>query len=273
MSYATVMVHVDADGAPEQRVRLAAGLADKFNATLIGLSALSIRPAIVADAALRQDVTQADIKAMRAKLADRGSWFRGIAGADHRKLEWRAVLDFPDEALAHEARSADLVVIGQTSGPGDAYSTLDPGRAVLKTGRPTLIVPDGIGALRGEHVVIGWKDTREARRAVRDALPFLDEATRVIVVEICESGEEGAAQEHIDDVARYLTRHRISGGLRVILHQEGSPAAQLIRLAQDEGADLLVAGAYGHSRLGEWMFGGMTRDLLARSPLCCLMSH
>jgi nucleotide-binding universal stress UspA family protein len=82
-----------------------------------------------------------------------------------------------------------------------------------------------------------------------------------------------SAQEHIDDVARYLTRHRISGGLRAILHQEGSPAAQLIRLARDEGADLLVAGAYGHSRLGEWMFGGMTRDLLATSPFCCLMSH
>jgi nucleotide-binding universal stress UspA family protein len=82
-----------------------------------------------------------------------------------------------------------------------------------------------------------------------------------------------AAQEHIDDVARYLTRHRISGGPRVIIHQEGSGAAQLVRLAQDEGADLIVAGAYGHSRLGEWMFGGMTRDLLATSPICCLMSH
>jgi nucleotide-binding universal stress UspA family protein len=273
MSYATVMVYVDADGAPQQRVRLAAGLADKFNATLIGLSALSIRPAMVADAALVQDVTQADIKEMRAKLAERGNWFRGIAGADHRKLEWRAVLDFPNEALADQARSADLVVIGQTSRPGDAYSTVDTGGAVLKIGRPTLVVPDGVGVLRGEHVVIGWKDSREARRAVRDAVPFLHEATRVTVVEICESGEEGVAQEHIDDVARYLTRHRISGGLRVILHQEGSPAAQLIRLAQDEGADLLVAGAYGHSRLGEWMFGGMTRDLLATSPFCCLMSH
>jgi hypothetical protein len=78
MSYATVMVNVDADGAPEQRVRLAAGLADKFNATLIGLSALSIRPAIVADAALLQDVTQADIKAMRAKLADREAGFAAL---------------------------------------------------------------------------------------------------------------------------------------------------------------------------------------------------
>src|ERR1700675_3358449 len=102
MSYATVMVYVDADGAPEQRVRLAASLADKFNATLIGLSALSIRPSIVADAPLVQDVTQADIKEMRAKLADRGSWFRGIAGADHRKLEWRAILAFPHGAVAPE---------------------------------------------------------------------------------------------------------------------------------------------------------------------------
>ena len=130
-----------------------------------------------------------------------------------------------------------------------------------------------IGALRGEHVVIGWRDSREARRAVRDALPFLHEATRVTVVEICESGEEAAAQEHIDDVARYLSRHRIGGGPRVVIHQEGSGAAQLIRLAQNEGADLIVTGAYGHSRLGEWMFGGMTRDLLATSPFCCLMSH
>jgi hypothetical protein len=89
---------------------------------------------------------------------------------------------------------------------------LDPGGVVLKIGRPTLVVPDGVTALRGDHVVIGWKDSREARRAVLDALPFLREASRVTVVEICESGEESAAQEHIDDVARYLSRHRISGG-------------------------------------------------------------
>jgi nucleotide-binding universal stress UspA family protein len=77
----------------------------------------------------------------------------------------------------------------------------------------------------------------------------------------------------MDDVARYLERHRISGGPRVILHQNGSGAAALIRVAAEEGADLLVAGAYGHTRLGEWMFGGVTRDLLATSPICCLMSH
>ncbi len=134
-------------------------------------------------------------------------------------------------------------------------------------------MPDGVNSLHAEHVVIGWKDTREARRAVQDALPVLHEATRVTIVEICGPGEEKTALGHIDDVARYLTRHRVNGGPRVMLQKEGSGAAQLIRLARDEGADLLVAGAYGHSRLGEWIFGGMTRDLLATSPICCLMSH
>jgi nucleotide-binding universal stress UspA family protein len=273
MSYATLMTYVDAGATPQPLVRLAAGLADKFNATLIGMSALAIRPALVTDGVVVSDALQGDIKELRGKLADTGAWFRTAAGAPHRKLEWRAVLDFPNDALADESRSADLILIGQTRSPGDAYMALDPGGAVLNTGRATLIVPGGVDTLKADHVVIGWKDTREARRAVQDALSFLHEASRVTIVEICESGEESAAQEHIDDVARYLSRHRISGGLRVIIHQEGSGAAQLIRLAQEEGADLIVAGAYGHSRLGEWIFGGMTRDLLATSPICCLMSH
>jgi nucleotide-binding universal stress UspA family protein len=134
-------------------------------------------------------------------------------------------------------------------------------------------VPDGIGSLRAKHVVIGWKDTREARRAVQDALPFLHEADSVAIVEIYESDGVDAAQDHIDDVANYLGRHRIKAGPKITLRRKGSDATQLIRVAQDAGADLLVTGAYGHSRLGEWIFGGMTRELLASSPICCLMSH
>jgi hypothetical protein len=96
MRYATVMVYVDADAAPA-RLRLAAGVADKFNATLIGMAALAIRPAFVADGAVVQDLMQSDIKEMRGMLAERGSWFRTIVAADHRKLEWRTVLDFPND--------------------------------------------------------------------------------------------------------------------------------------------------------------------------------
>lgn len=190
----------------------------------------------------------------------RETWFRGIAAANHPRLEWRPILDYANDALAHEARSADLVVIGRMESSGDSLTSLDPGEVLLKIGRPTLVVPEGVSSLRAEHVVIGWKDTREARRVVQDALPFLHEASRVTVVEIYTAGEESRA-------------HRINGGARVIPNQQGSGAAQLLTLAQNEGADLLVTGAYGHSRLGEWVFGGMTRDLLATTSICCLMSH
>jgi nucleotide-binding universal stress UspA family protein len=273
MSYATLMLYVDADGATEQRVRLAARLADKFTATLIGLSAFAIRPPLVSEGVVIAQVMEAEIKDMRAKLASKENWFRNIAGAEHRKLEWRSMLDFPTEALAREARSADLIIIGQSKGLADAYSSVDSGGAVLKVGRPMLIVPERAGSLRAEHIVIGWKDTREARRAVQDALPFLHEADSVAIVEIYESDEADAAQNHIDDVAHYLGRHKIKAGPKIALRHKESDAAQLIRVAQDAGADLLVTGAYGQSRLGEWIFGGMTRELLASSPICCLMSH
>lgn len=273
MSYATVMVYVEADSRPESRVRLAAVLADRFRATLIGLTAEAERLPLAAGDAITEELVEIESEATRTKLTDKEEWFRRIAGAEHRKLEWRPMFEFPIEALTREARGADLVVIGQRQGPGDAYNTLDPGAAILRAGRPVLLVPEEVDVLRAEHIVIGWKETREARRAVCDALPFLQEATRVTIVEICKPGEEATAKDHIDDVARYLARHRISGGPRAILQQEGSGAAQLIQLARDEKADLLVTGGYGHSRMGEWIFGGMTRDLLATSPICCLMSH
>src|SRR5260370_40202471 len=114
MSYASVMVYVEADATPEQRVRLAASLADRFTAMMIGVSALVIPPPIVADGMVIAESTVEDIELMRAKLADKGNWFRGIAaGDDHRRLEWHAALDFPAEILTRGARSADLVIIGQ----------------------------------------------------------------------------------------------------------------------------------------------------------------
>jgi nucleotide-binding universal stress UspA family protein len=273
MSYSSLMVYVEADAMPEQRVRLAASLADKFYATLIGLSALAIPPPIVADGVVLDEVTDVDIELMKAKLADKGKWFRGIAAGDQRRLDWRPLLDLPIEALTREARSADLVILGRVKAPGSVYRALDPGDAVLKMGRPTLVVPEGISSLQGEHIVIGWKDTREARRAVRDALPLLRLATRVTIVEACESDGQKTALGRLNDLASYLTHHHIESGPKAILEQKGSGAEQLLRIAHEERADLLVTGAYGHSRLGEWIFGGMTRDLLATSPICCLMSH
>jgi nucleotide-binding universal stress UspA family protein len=274
VSYATVMVYVDAEQAAEAPVRIAAEVADRFNATLIGMSALGVRPAFVAEGVvIDEPLTSARIEGMKAKLSEKETWFRGVAGGDQRRREWRSTIDIPIDALVREARCADLIVIGRTKAPGDVYNTIETSTAILKVGRPTLVVPPGASTLDAQHVVIGWKDTRESRRAVQDALPFLHEAERVTIAEICESGEETDSGAHVDDVARYLGRHRIKASPKIILQRQGPAASQLLTLAAAERADLLVTGAYGHSRLGEWIFGGATRDLLATTAICCLMSH
>lgn len=273
MTYAAMMVYVDIDGIPEQRVRIASGLAKKFDAALIGFSARAVPPPFVAEGVIIEEATEADIERMRAALAKRGDWFRGVV-RDVKDVEWRSALDFPGVALAYEARCADLVVIGQPlRGRYDSQQILDPREVLFKLGRPALVVAPGIASLRAEHVVVAWKDTREARRAVADAMPFLGVAKRVSVVEVCARDGEQNALAQLNDVVRYLSRHSVTAEARPITHRDSSDADHLFQFALDEGADLLVAGAYGHSRLGEWMFGGMTREILASSPICCLLSH
>lgn len=273
MSYATLLVYINADHVSRQLIGVAAGLADKFSAKLIGLSALAIIPPFVAEGVvIVENATEFDIAKMKAALAEAGSKFGAAAGAG-RKTEWRSAIEFPTETLIGEARCADLILIERSKAGGDIYRNVDAGAAILGAGRPFLVVPAAVKSLVADHVLIGWKDTREARRAVQDALPFLHEAKRVTIMEICEKDEMESARHHLADVARYLAQHRIKAESRVEIQAHGSGADQVIGLAEDEGADLLVTGAYGHSRLNEWVFGGMTRDLLTSSPICCLMSH
>lgn len=272
MSYATLMVYVNADRVSKQLVSVAAGIADKFSAKLIGLSALAIMPPFAAEGVVIVDnATEFDIAKMKTKLAEDENKFRASAGAG-RQIEWRSALEFPTQTLMSEARCADLIVV-EKGKSDDIYRTLDIGAAILGAGRPFLVVPAAVKSLAADHVVVGWKDTREARRAVQDALPFLHEAKRVTIMEICGKDEMDIARNRVGDVVLYLARHRIKAECRVEIQAHGSGADQIIALAEDEGADLMVTGAYGHSRLNEWIFGGMTRDLLSSSPICCLMSH
>ena len=121
--------------------------------------------------------------------------------------------------------------------------------------------------------MIAWKDTRECRRAVRDALPFLQQAKEVLLVGIGEGESESKAKRTLSDVAAYLLRHRVAAAHEVWRQAQGPVAAELLRHVQDEKTDLIVAGGYGRSRLGEWIFGGVTHELLASSPVCCMLSH
>src|SRR5262249_22751403 len=151
---------------------------------------------------------------------------------------------------------------------------VDPGVILLRAGRPVLVVPEAVAPPQLRHVIVAWKDTRECRRAVRDALPFLQQADEVLIVAIDESEPASAAKKNLSDVAGYLRRSGVAAPPREMWRRARGPiAAELLHLARDEGADLIVAGGYGHSRLGEWIFGGVTHELLGSSPICCMLSH
>lgn len=273
MSLASVMVYVDPEQQDEGQIAVAETVASRFEAALMGVSAIAIDPPFVAEGVIIEQTTEQDVERIRATLSDKEAWFRRVVRLPSEKVEWRWTIGFPTAFLVEQSRAADLVVV-KRSKPRPSYAHhLDAAEAMLRVGRPVLSVPDGVTRLAGDRIVLGWKDSREARLAVRDALPFLTRASQVTIAEICTSSEQDAARDRVRDVARYLQRHGVSCQHEVRVHTAEPDAGYLVRLAADIGADLVVTGGYGHSRLGEWVFGGMTQSLLQHAPVCLLMSH
>ena len=272
MPFTTMMVHVDVERDCEQRVQLALALADRFQAALIGVAGLTLRPAFAAGGVvIYHEPTERERHTVSARLDDMGGRFRA-KGQHLKQVEWRTALELPYELVSREARAADLIIVGARHTGGNIEDLADPGVILLRAGLPVLVVPDTVAPLQLRRVVVAWKDTRECRRAVRDALPFLQRAKEVLLVGIGEGEAESNAKRTLSDAAGYLLRHRAA--VHDVWRQARGPvAAELLRLVQDEGADLIVAGGYGHSRLGEWIFGGITHELLVSSPVCCMLSH
>ncbi len=274
MTIAAVMVYVDVAQQAEGQVRVARSIAARFDAALIGVSALAVKPAFVAEGVIIEETTADDLRKMKVDLAEKAKWFQEVVGFPKERLQWRWDIEHPLDFLANEARSADLIVVRNTRQQrDDPDRLLDPAEAVLRMGRPVILVPDGVHDLRADRIVVGWKDAREARRAVQDALPLLMKATQVTIVEICASTEQELARSRVRDVVGYLGRHGVNCEMDFRVHLAEPAAFPLLRLAKDLDADLIVTGAWGHSRLGEWFFGGVTRTLLEEAPCCLMMSH
>jgi len=268
MTVAAVMVCVDSDEGTEDRICVAAGIAGRFNSLLIGVAGWPLRKNEEL-AQLDSPSEQARAEKISKRLHHLGEEFRRCAGANPGGVEWRSSAHFPSEFIVAEARAADLVVIGREALPGDVYHTYDPGAVIVAAGRPVLVVPRGLRRFQPSQVLIAWKDTREARRAVRDSLPFLKEAKSVSIAVVKPAGAENVGRQ-IADVAQYLARHKVSVGRQIETVAGGEEGQVLLRLAKENAVDLIVAGAYGRTRLSEWIFGGVTRNLLTSSTVPCL---
>lgn len=274
MIYNTIMVQLDIDEPPALRLAFASALARRFEADLIAFAAADA-PIVLpgSDGILAAGgVLRAQIDEIEARLDALRREFESLAGEDVR-VSWRGYVANPTQALAVEARAADLVVTGSPAiGPfADHARRIDAGGLVLSAGRPVLFASHDLAPVEARSVLLAWKDTREARRAAVDALPFLTSAAEVLVAAV-EEETGAAARSGVADVVRFLMRHGVRARSEVV-HAGGAETGEsLAKLAADAGADLLVAGAYGHSRLREWAFGGVTRTLLQKSRLNRLLS-
>jgi nucleotide-binding universal stress UspA family protein len=276
MNPAILMVHVDDSGAAEARITFARQLAERWNATLIGIAGAMPMPPLVdpfAAGAGVGDLAMMQRENSTAQLSVARTLFERVVTGTSVSTEWREAIGYPADWIASQARAADLVILGRDAAPSSPYHSVSPGDVLMKVGRPVLIVPPGAELPAFEHIVIGWKDTREAQRAVADALPWLAVARQVSIVAVQEKSEAERAGNSVRDVVEFLARHGISARPVVYQQAEANAAAAVLAFARDEGADLLVMGAYGRARLSEWIFGGVTRDVLLESGICCLASH
>jgi len=143
----------------------------------------------------------------------------------------------------------------------------------MEAGGPVLLAADNDVRFSGERIIVAWKDSRESRRALGDSLPFLMRAQSVVVVGVSGDANTVVDQGGMKDVVRRLSRHGVAAALEVVPRGKGTVADALDAVASRHAADLIVTGAYGHSRLREWALGGVTEDLIAASSKFVLFSH
>ncbi|MBL8582141.1 MAG: universal stress protein [Rhizobiaceae bacterium] len=260
MSYKSILVNLDIEAPSEAALKAATGLAREFEAMLVGFAAADLPMPIVTtegmvvDGGFIEDQRE-DIERQLAEA--RAAFDRSAAGL--ARAEWRGGVYNPSRLLMETARLCDLVVTAAPSANGDDANAIDVAEVALHAGRPVLVLADNAGRGLTGKALVAWKDTREARRAVADAVPLLARASEVIVATVDRDASEFSA-ESLADVALYLSAHGIKARTEVL--SEGDDAGALIGYAEALDVDLIVSGAFGHSRLREWVFGGVTRSLL-----------
>jgi nucleotide-binding universal stress UspA family protein len=279
MSYKTILVHLDTSVRAHPRLETALQLARRFDAVVIGLFAI-FEPdprtfTVMAGtaeyyhehAAVRREQRGAIERIFQAEIKR-----AGVSG------EWIETHDRPASAVPRHARGADLVIAGQ-SDPSDPESYIGeqfPETLIMSSGRPVLLVPyAGFFPDAGKRTMIAWDGSREASRALHDALPLLKAAERVSIVSV-DTDRGGATDGRISGayIAASLARHGVKSDVFVSERAADESAGEmLLSRAIDLEADLVVMGGYGHARWEELVLGGVTETFLSSTTLPVLMSH
>lgn len=280
MSFKTMLVHIADDDAGAARMEAAATLAERFDARLIGFAAAAQPAPIIAEGSSFAAGIWAEQAAQHEKAAQTAA-ARFSEMMDRRGLsqEARVIGGFEDTAgaaLAVSARYSDLTIIGGRDAVATralADSMIDG--ALFDTGRPALALPAaGAGAGIGRRPLIAWDGGPQAARAARDALPFLTSAEEVrVAVAKTYFGMGRHGEEPGADIARWLAGHGARVSVEVLDPGRRRVAEALSQAAKDGGCDMIVMGAFGHSRIREAIFGGVTSEMLEEPPLPLFLAH
>lgn len=280
MAYKTILVHCDTSRSAAARLGLAAALAERHQAHLVGLHARPpFEPPVYDSTGLAMDMFFKDHdEAVAASEAAAAKAFAEAIKGRAISTEWRSGNGYADELLTLHARYADLTIVGQA----DPEATMAlappsdlPESVALATGRGVLVVPFvGPPKTVGRNVMLCWNASREAARAATDALPLLQAAAQVTVLIVePKTTASGHGADPGADVAAWLSRH----GVKLTVQRDIAPDADVgevvLSRAMDHGSDLIVMGIYGHSRMRELVLGGASRTMLASMTVPVLMAH
>ena len=278
MSYKTILVHLNDKRRVEAVLGPAIHLAIRHNAHLIGLHVHASMPAPPIAMAYGAQVLGSIVAAERKEADLIAAAFAAATANQPFVAEWRSLkvphVDLAGVVMDH-GRAADLIIAGQTDPDWDLSPLLDfPERLALESGRPVLVVPyAGRFGDIGRNVVIAWKAGRELARAVFDALPILEQAEKVHILEVKQHGDKAATLAPDTTIAASLARHGIKPSVRASVAADISVGDDILSRLSDLDADLLVMGAYGHSRMREFVFGGTTRHIARHMTVPTLFSH
>ncbi len=276
MSYQTILVRLDGRTRGAETLKIACRMARDFDAHLAAVFASQL-PLLAASAVDPAAVAVLDYQA-EAELTLQNQARAQVTAAEAASglaIEWRMVTFNINNNVALHARHADLLIMNQEDpdlvwGIGPSI----PASVIMGAGRPVLLLPYiGTFDTCGDSVLIAWNASRESARAIADALPFLTRAREVNVVSFNPGNDSDWGEIPGADIGLWLARH----GVRATVHERRSGDVdvgnQMLSLATDLGSDLIVMGAYGHSRAYEMVLGGMTRTILRSMTIPVLMSH
>ncbi len=275
MTYKTILAHIDGNAAGTQILHMADRLAARLDAHLVAVYGTEwpIFAAAAMDPAAG-DLLRYQIEAEETLRAAAKAQIAAIESVTGRPIEWREIKADLAYSLAVHARHADLLVMGQDNpeqrvGMGPLLSTV-----AIHAGRPVLAVPyAGQFPDCGTSVLLAWNGSRESARAASDALPLLAAAKMVTVVAFNPGGSGRWGEIPGADFALWLSRHGVNVEVDTRTSTEIDVGNHLLSMAADLGSDLIVMGAYGHSRAAEFILGGVTRTLQQSMTVPVLLSH